>query len=575
MNKRIIFLLVFTLIVGTITGCQLSPNDRESGKKDEEIVEDTEYSPEVGGEIVLPLTIFETLNPLVTENNNYYFFSKLIFESLFEFGEDLNVEKQLAESYEIKEDGKTIDIKLNHSILWHDGEKLKAQDVLFTINTIKYANADNTYKEMFSNSTGSYRPSDIRRIIQVNVIDDQNLTIKFDRAFSNNLEVLTFPIIPSHVFGNAGNASYVKALAIEDYNPIGTGPFKFDKYEKMKQITLLANEDFRGSRPYLDRVIGRILDSEEDILQAFETGEVNMATTIGVDWEKYSQEDTMRSIEFTSSNYEFLGFNFIKDMFSKENGKNLRKAITYAIDRQGIIEKVYLGHGTQIDVPIHPDSWLLAEVSDQYGYNIDMAKAQLEGLGLEDTNEDGILEMNGKDISIRLLTNTFNPLRVKTAKLIKEDLENIGIGVEIYPSIDEDKKEATKEEIESQWLIINDEIKNGNYDMVLSGWQLSVIPDLSFAFHTSQIRNGMNFINYSNPKMDELLEKTFLNGSRDSKLEAYKELQALIIEEVPYTSLLFKNKSLLVNSKIMGELKPSFFNPYNGIENAYIRKELQ
>lgn len=575
MKKRIIYLLIFTLVIATISGCQLDQNDEGNGKEDEESVEETQYTPEVGGEIILPLTSFKTLNPLLTNNNSYYFFSKLIFEGLFEFGEDLNVENQLAESYDIKEDGRTIDIKLNDNIFWHDGEKLKAQDVVFTVNTIKYANADNTYKDMFETSIGSYRPSDIRRILQVEAVDELNLIVKFDRAFSNNLEVLTFPIIPSHVFGNSGNSSYAKALEAENYNPIGTGPFKFEKYEKMKQITLMANEDFRGSRPYLDRIIGKIFDNEEDILQAFETGEVNVATTIGVDWDKYTQEDRVRSVEFISSNYEFLGFNFDRDIFAGEAGKDIRKAITYAIDRQGIIEKVYLGHGSQIDLPIHPNSWLLSQSADQYGYNMDMAKAKLEELGLKDSNEDGILEMDGKEISLKLITNTLNPLRSKTAKLIKEDLEKVGIGIDIYPQVGEDKEEVTKEEIESQWININEEIQKGDYDIVLVGWQLSVIPDLSFAFHSSQIKNGMNFINYSNEKMDELLEKAFLNGSRNAKVEAYKDLQDFIVEEIPYSSLFFKNKSLLLDSKIMGDINPTPANPYKGIKDLYIPKEFQ
>lgn len=575
MKKKIVYFLVLALLLGTMSGCGLDKNKVDNDENTEDVVDEIDYTPEIGGEITLPLTTFNTLNPLMTENSSYYYFSKLIFEGLFEFDENLNTSNQLAEKYEIKDSGRTIDIKLKDDIYWHDGEKLTSQDVAFTVNTIKYANANNVYKEMFEQSIGSFSPSDIRRIVEVNVIDDTNLVINFDRQFSNNLEVLTFPIIPSHVFNTGGGNSYVKALQIEDYKPIGTGPFKFEKYDKMKQIELVANEDFRGSRPYIDKIVGKVFDSQEDILQAFETREVNMATTIGVDWDKYTQEDTIRSVEFISSNYEFLGFNFNKDIFSDETGIDIRRAITYAIDRQGIIEKVYLGHGTQIDVPIHPNSWLLSEEANQYGYNLDMAKEELEKLNLKDSNKDGILEIDGKNISLTLLTNTFNPLRLKTAKLIKEDLKKIGIQVEIYPEPIEEGKEASKEDIEKQWTEINEEIADGNYDMVLIGWKLSVIPDLSFAFHSSQIKSGTNFINYSNEAMDNTLEKAFLSGIRESKKESYSELQKLIVEEIPYSSLLFKNKSLLLDSKIMGDLEPSFFNPYKGIENVYIPKDLQ
>ncbi len=570
-HKKIIYLLIMSLLVSIISGCQLERNEEKEANNEQESTEEVDYTPEVGGEITLPLTTFNTLNPLLTENSSYYFFSKLIFEGLFQFGKDLNVEGQLVDSYEVLENGFKVKMKLKENILWHDGEKFTSEDVAFTINTIKFANANSIYNEMFNESVGAFTPKDIRRILSVDVIDENNLSINFDRSFSNNLEVLTFPIIPKHKFSNSSNA-----LQVEEYTPIGTGPFKYESYEKMKQMVLIANEDFREGRPYLDRVVGRVFDSEEDILQAFETGEVNVSTTIGIDWDKYTHEDRIRTVEFISSNYEFLGYNFKNDVFSSEVGKDIRKAITYAIDRQQVIEKIYLGHATQIDVPIHPNSWLISEEGDQYGYNLDNAKEILKNIGLTDSNDDGILEKDGKNLSFKLLTNTYNPLRNKTAKRIQEDLKNIGIEVKIYPEINEEKEvEVSKENIEKQWLEINEEIKSGNYDMILSGWKLSVIPDLSFAFHSSQIKYGTNIINYSNEEMDALLQTVFLNGIREDKKESYKKLQELITEEIPYTSLLFKDKVLLIDSKIKGEIEPSFFNLYKGIEKLYIPKDLQ
>ena len=97
------------------------------------------------------------------------------------------------------------------------------------------------------------------------------------------------------------------------------------------------------------------------VLTAFETGQVHVATTEGIDWEKYDQSNRVRIYEFISQDYEFLGFNFSKGIFSSENGNTLRKAMAYGIDRQAIIQRVYLGHAIQIDLPIHPNSWLLSE----------------------------------------------------------------------------------------------------------------------------------------------------------------------------------------------------------------------
>ncbi len=574
-HKRYLLILIALLIMAT--GCKIQDDVSSENNGEEEIDNIVDYTPVDGGNVIVPLTNFDTLNPLITENSSYYFFSKLIFEGLFDFDKDLNIIPQLAKAYTIGEDGRTIEIELEDNVYWHDGEKFTASDVEFTINTIKYANTDNTYKQMFSRTIGSFSPSDIRRIMEVSVVEDAKLQITFDRAFANNLEVLTFPIIPKHKFstGKGPNQDYIKALEMDNYTPVGTGPYKFESYEKSMEVVLASNGNYRKDKPYIDNIIGRVLDSEEDILTAFETGQIHMATTITVDWDKYEQNSRIKAYEFVSGNYEFLGFNFENEVFSGEKGRSLRKAIAYGIDRQFIIQNLYLGHGTQIDVPIHPDSWLISDKGNTYGYNLDLAKREINKLGWADNDEDGILEdEEGNKVVFNLLTNTYNIMRLRTAEFIKEDLEKLGIGVNIIP-MEEKTDDISLEEIETQWEEINNRLLSGDFDMVLLGWQLSLIPDLSFAFHSSQIEYNTNFIRYTNEAMDQLLESTFLEGNRDKKAENYDKLQSHIVEDLPYISLFFKNKALLVDSKIMGDLDPTFFNPYRGIEKAFIPKELQ
>lgn len=573
-NKKITLLIILIILIITISGCQLNKENIE--EKTDKVIDEKvgAYYPEVGGEIVVPLTTLSTLNPLMSESINYYYFSKLIFESLFEFDDNLNVEKQLIEDYTITDDGKIIDIKLKENITWHDGQPLTSEDINFTINTIKHANEDSTYNKMLTDALGPLNSANIRRILEVNIINDQNFIITFDRSFSNNLEVLTFPIIPKHIFAKDGvnNKAYRNALELENYTPIGTGPFKFESYEKMKKINLVANEKYRGKRPYIDRVLGKVFDNEEDIFRAFEIGQVDMATAIGFDWEKYSQNDGMNSLEFISANYEFIGFNFDKEIFQEEAGKTLRRSIAYAINRQGIIEDIYLGHATQVDVPIHPRSWLISDSVSGLGYNLDMAKEEIKKIDIQDADE------NGESISINLLTNTLNPARLKTAVMIKEDLKKIGIDVNIFPQEESENKtgeDITVEDLQEQWEEVNEILSLGEYDMVLLGWQISIIPDLAFAFHSSQINDNGNFIKYSNIEMDNLLEELSLNGNRNEKKEKYEKLQNLIVDDLPYISLFFKNKSLLLDNKIFGELKPSFFNPYKGFENIYIPNDLR
>lgn len=564
------------LLAITTIACEDDLMRLEDGEKQEDTQLVTSEGPVQGGQIILPLTTFNTLNPLKTENQYYHHLSKLIFEGLFEFNNNLNVEEQLAESYKISDDGTLLEIKLKNNVLWHDGEKLKAEDVIFTIDTIKYANSDSAYGEMFLDTFGVYKQANIGRILDATALDDNNIIIRFENGISNNLELLTFPIIPKHIFtrGKTNNSDFSRALEINDYKVVGTGPYKFDSYDKMKQITLKSNENFRDGKPYIDEIVGKVIGTEKDIITAFETGQINLATTVDVDWEKYNQNTRIQILEYISPNYDFIGFNFSKQIFSGEEGQSLRRAIAYGVNRQRIIETVYLGHGTQIDVPIHPNSWLLSEDANSFGYNLNQAKMELKKIGWEDRDGDGLLEdINGNNMTLKILTNSYNLMRFKTAEMIKADLTSLGIIVNIESEYQKDN--VDKEDLEQEWKKINEQLKKGDYDIVLLGWQLSVIPELSFAFHSSKITSNTNFIKYSNEDMDSILEEIFEEGNRMKKIELYEKLQKHIVTDLPYVSLFFKNKALLVDNKIIGDLNPIYLNPYKGIEKSYIPKELQ
>ncbi len=577
-NKNIFALILALILLLNLTGCnnETEPSVKQTVLETEEDKKIT-YEPEYGGSLVLPLTPLNTLNPLLSENLFYYHFSKLIFEGLFELDNNLDVIPVLAKDYSIREEGKVINIKLKENVKWHDGEKFDAEDVAFTINTIKFASEDTVYKKMLNDTFGSFSPANINRIINVEVLGPYELNIVFDRSFSHGLETLTFPIIPKHKFvaDRENKKSYIAALSEEDYTPIGTGPYKFKNYEKYKSITLNFFSEYREGRPYIDEIKGKVLEDEELILTAFETGQVDLTIPIDIDWEKYDQNNRIRIYEFISQNYEFLGFNFSNKILGGENGKRIRKAFAYGIDRQGIIQRVYLGHGTQADVPIHPNSWLLWEGANIYGYNSTKAREELEKIGWKDINGDGFYEdENGEEIVFKLLTNSSNPLRLKTADMVAENLNKIGIKVvRDYSEVVPDN--LTDEILDEKWEELNQKLLKGDFDLVVLGWHLSSVPELSFAFHSNQIKSGTNFIGYKDEKMDEILMEVFSAINRDDKSKKIEKLQSHIVEELPYISLLFRNNALLVDKKVMGNIDPSFFNIYNNISEWYIPKEFQ
>lgn len=574
--NRILTILLIIIVSFSLAGC--NRNDNAGTPIYEAFDEDNsqkEYEPEYGGKLILPLTNFTTLNPLMCESISYYHFSKLIFESLFELDRNFQIENQLAEDYTMYSDG-TIKIKLKENVLWHDGQELTAEDVAFTINVIKYAENDSIYKKLWNSVLGAF-PSNNNNIIDVNIIDKYNLEIKFEKVFSNSLEALIFPIIPKHRFvaDREDKNSYINALDEENYTPIGTGPYKFIDYDRFKEVQLEYFEDYREGRPYIDSIVGKVLDDNDLAVTAFEVGQIDLTMVQGVDWEKFKQHNRVKVLEFISQDYEFLGFNFSNPLFGGEKGSILRKAIAYGIDRQAIIQKVFLGHATQNDLPIHPDSWLLSDLANSYGYNFTMAREELNKMGWKDIDGDGYYEdEEGKDISFRLLTNSYNPLRLKTADLIVEDLNKLGIHV-IKDYVDKIPDNLTEEMVENQWQDIETKIQKGDYDIVLLGWTLSPVTELSFAFHTNGINSGTNFIRYTDETMDRLLESAFNSSTMGIKLTNYEILQSHIIKELPYVSLFFRNNALLLDRKIMGDIDPAFHNLYRNIEKWYIPKEFQ
>lgn len=563
--KRTTVVVLFLILI-LLTSCNIVENISQTEDDSlEESFDSSEFEPEYGGHIILPITKINSLNPLTVNNESYFYFSKLIFESLFDFDKNFNVIKELAEDYTFKSDN-VVSIRLKDNVYWHDGEKLRAEDVAFTINTIKYANNETAYKKMWKEFAGDYSYSNLNRIVDAKVIDDLTIEIWFDNGVGNKLEILTFPIIPRHKFvdGAENVQAYQKALNEENYIPIGTGPYKFVSFQKSKSIELVYNEDYRKGRPYIEKITGKILRDKDLVLTAFEAGQVDIALSTGFDWDKFNENTSVRIIEFVSQGCEFLGFNFRKEFFNKY-GAELRKAIAYGIDRQAIIESVFFGHATQSDLPIHPDSWVLSGSSNIYGFNMDKARQELEKLGWEDRDLDGYYEdEDGKDITLKLITNSYNPLRHKTADLIVENLNQLGIHVvKDYP--DNIPDNLTEKDIAEHWNNVKEKISKGDFDIVLLGWNLSPVPDLTFAFP---------YLGYNNDVMNEALAQ--LNSSNEEgKLKAHERVQSIILQDLPYISLFFKNQALLINNKIRGNIDPTFYDIYRNIEEWYIPKNLQ
>ncbi len=538
------YISIILIILIFITAC--SSNNYADNERVEQLKNDAteNYIPTEGGTLVLSTTRFKTLNPIFNRNEDLFQIHHLIYESLVTFDKNMKIKPLLAETWVFNKGDQSIDFNIRKGVKWHDGESLTADDIVFTFNTIK-----GNIKDV--NQISTYRGS-VENITNITKINSNSVRVTFSKEAGSILEAMTFPILPEHVF--AGEK--VNLLNQDDLIIPGTGKYKLEEYENMRNISLIKNDNYWGSKePYIDNIDVLLVPDEEAQLSLFENGEIDVVDTQVTDWGKHVDEKIVKTSEFITTSYEFLGINFRKSILSD---LNIRKAISYSIDREKIISDIYLDHATVADFPIMPNSWLYDDSKIKLGFNFSRASQLLDEAGytLKNDNEFRTNE-KGEVLKLKLIVNSTNILRQQTANFLKNSLKEVGIQLEV---------EAF------EWEDFKEKMTTNNYDLILSGWNLSYIPNITNLFHSSKINNG-NFIAYNNEELDLLLDSYLSSENLTTKKEKFSEIEEHIVNELPYISLFFRNSALLCNKKVKGDINPESYNIFANIEEWYINFE--
>lgn len=537
-NKRLSVFVIFVLICSlALTACEKIENISEP-----EVKIDKE-KPSAGGTLAIGSIEPRELNPLRVNSMSFLDVSKLLFEPLAEYDSSFKLVPVIAQSWSFQDAASKGTVTLKNNIFWSDGERITSDDVIFSLDTIKTAQ-NSAFKDK------------LLHIYSYRAIDESTVEITFDQAFAEAFDVLTVPIIPEHVF--KGNEQAV---------PVTSGPYKIASYTKLKQLELEPNNKWirlgsvkeKGTDPYIEKITVHFINDIDAFSTAFQAKELDVLHTQSYDWEKYSEMKDVNTYKYTSLYYDFIGFNFNNSIFQD---KAVRKAVLAAINRRGIVDKYLLGNAVLTDVPVNPNSWLY----DGKGVTSSARKIDAQNLlkdaGFMDNNNDGVLERKYDDItqtlSFTLITNVENEFRQKAAQEIKKNLEEVGFAVEVKNLSFDEMKTA---------------IATKKFDAVLTGYNLSPSQDLSFAFHSSQIIGGKNFMSYSNLNMDNYLLQAYTTTDDTMRKEMYDSIQQTFREEIPCISLFFRESAIVVRDKVKGEITPDMINPYRNIQNWFIAKD--
>lgn len=477
-------------------------------------------------ELNIPIMQIDTLNPLLTYNKQIQDLMGLIYEPLVEIGKNEMLEPILASEW-AKKDSTNWIIKLRKGVRWHNGTLFTAEDVIFTINELKKEENNSAFK------------SNVMNIVSVNSLDDYSISITLNERDDLFMYKLCFPIIPKYYFKNGDISNEYK-----NNKPVGTGAYKYIMTNEFNNTIKLEKNDAWwniNENTKLESIYLYLYPTYGEAIKAYKSSDVDLIVTTMSDWEKKFGTIGNNIYSYESSIFDIIVPNTNKLALSDSS---VRKAILTAINRENIVSKVFNSNATITDLPIHTRS-LNYTSNNQSEHSYDKAKQILINAGWENAGSGWTKKISETSCKLKfnLLVNLENDEHVRAAEIIKENLEEIDIGITV-------KK--------VKWTDYEKALNGGNFDLALASFDIK--NELTIL---DMLRDGstFNYAKYNNKNMNEIIYSIRSNYNSITM----KELERLYKEETPYIGLYFRNNTLLTNKSVKGSVEPFWNNPYFNI----------
>lgn len=491
------------------------------------------------------------LNPLIWATTSDTNVSNLIFDSLVKPNEKLELQPSLAKSWTVSPDGKVYTFELNANVKWHDGVAFTAKDVAFTFSSLANPKYDAGAYSRVEPIVGAkeFHDGKASSVSGIKALSDTKIEFTLTQPNAAFLANLSIGIIPEHILKDVSPSEWAK----NSFNtkPIGTGPFKFKEWKPGQYIEVEANKDYFNGAPNLDKIIYRFGDANT-MMAAFMNKEVDIVPV------PTSDVTSIKTLDFadvkTSNDLSvyYVGLNLRSDLFKD---LKVRQALAYAVDKKLIISSV-LGEYGEVCDDLFPNShWSHNPDITKYEYNKDKAKQLLEEAGYK-LNSNKIYEKDGKQLKFTLQVPTGKKEREKTAVLLKQQWEEIGIKCEIsqldFPTLVTKLLPKTKDGKQR-------EVKADDFDAFILGFGVEVDPDeYRPYFHSAYMPpNGYNFCGYSNPTINALLEKQIAQIDPKERQKTFFEIGKIFAEDEPWIPI-YGQKSVFASNKKLQGFNPDF-----------------
>jgi len=299
----------------------------------------------------------------------------LIFSGLMKYDQEGKIIPDLAEEYSLTEEGKVYEFTLRENLVWHDGQPLTTDDVVFTIKTIQNPASQSPLRSSWFN-------------VEVEKITDRRVRFTLSQPYPNFLETAVTKIIPKHIW----KETPARSLALATASPsliVGSGPFKFEKIEssqgRVETLNLEANSSYYfPDRPYLAHFSFHYFTDEEELLRAAQLGKIDgFLLDPSTNWEK-KENFSLYQLEIP----QYFSVFFNPDQSNLLAQTRIRQALSYSIDRQAIIDQIFQGQAAIVESPLLPDFYsFFSNPSSPYNYDPQEAEEIFEGLGFKKEEE--------------------------------------------------------------------------------------------------------------------------------------------------------------------------------------------
>jgi len=547
----------------------------------------SDSSEKYGGTLILTTTSDpKSFNDIIAKETSTTMVTGYIFEGLTRInGVTLQMEPNLAEKWDVSEDGKVWTFHLRKDVQWNDGVSFSADDVVFTFNELIYNdNIPSSARDIFTIDGKTFK---------ITKLDNYTVQFVLPVKFAPFLRGMGQAILPKHKlkkYVDEGKFSFTWGIDTSPPEIVGTGPYKLVKYEPGERLIFERNPLYwrrsqEGDRlPYIEKIIYLIVQNMDMQILKFLDGEVDSTGVRGTDYPLLKPLERKKDFMLYEVGPNF-GSNFI--VFNQNRGINpqtnqpyfdpikcqwftniyFRKAIAHAIDKKKMIEILMNGLGYPQKSSMSPSAGFFYHPQTiQYEYDLDKARKSLKKAGFIDRNGDGVLEdSQGNNIQFNLFTNSGNNLRVQIASIMRHDLQQLGMKVNFLEL--EFNSLVTKLNATFDW------------DAIIIGLTGGIDPHFGKNVWNSQGQLHMWYPMQKEPatkweaRIDEIFNEGVQELNPQKRKILYDEWQMIVSKELPFIYTILGANMFAVRNKFENLNPTSYGGAFHNLEEIWIKPE--